>query len=146
MSKRKPANVPASVQARLLGISKERSEDFTLTLVRYAAERFLFRLSRSRYAREFILKGAMLLSAQAGSAYRSTRDLDFLQQGDSSLESVRAALAEVAAVDGGDDGLTFVSESLEVEEIRLQQEYGGWRASLQARLDTARFPLQIDIA
>ena len=37
----------ASVRARLLKISKERHEDFTLMLMNYAAERFLYRLSRS---------------------------------------------------------------------------------------------------
>lgn len=33
-----PVNVGASVRARLLEVSKERREDFTLTLMNYAAE------------------------------------------------------------------------------------------------------------
>lgn len=40
-------NVAASVRARLLALSKSRGEDFTLTLVNYGIERFLYRLSRS---------------------------------------------------------------------------------------------------
>jgi hypothetical protein len=44
-----PVNVSASVRARLLKVAKakERREDFTLTLMNYAAERFLYRLSLS---------------------------------------------------------------------------------------------------
>ena len=60
MSKRKPTNVAGSVRQRLLNLSKEKGEDFTLTLVRYAAERFLYRLSASAHAEYFILKGALL--------------------------------------------------------------------------------------
>lgn len=54
MTKRQPTNMAASVKARLLAISKARGEDFTLTLVRYAAERFLYRLSQSEHASSFI--------------------------------------------------------------------------------------------
>lgn len=43
-----PVNVSASVRARLLKLAKERRDDFTLTLVNCAAERFLYRLSRSK--------------------------------------------------------------------------------------------------
>jgi hypothetical protein len=49
MTRKTPVNVAASVRARLLKVSKERREDFTLTLMNYAAERFLYRLSRSTY-------------------------------------------------------------------------------------------------
>jgi hypothetical protein len=44
-----PVNVAASVRARLLKVAKERREDFTLTLMNYAAERFLYRLSKSKH-------------------------------------------------------------------------------------------------
>jgi hypothetical protein len=44
-----------------------------------------------------------------------------------------------------DDGLRFDVETIGVEEIREQQEYGGFRLAMSAYLDTARIPLQIDI-
>ena len=47
MTRKTPVNVAASVRARLLKVSKERREDFTLTLMNYAAERFLYRLAQS---------------------------------------------------------------------------------------------------
>ena len=48
MKRKPPVNVAASVRARLLKVSKERGEDFTLTLMNYAAERFLSALTRNR--------------------------------------------------------------------------------------------------
>ena len=46
MTREAPVNVAASVRARLLKVSKDRQEDFTLTLMNYGAERFLYRLAR----------------------------------------------------------------------------------------------------
>ena len=50
MTRKAPVNVAASVRARLLKVSKERQEDFTLTLMNYAAERFLYRLGHQGIA------------------------------------------------------------------------------------------------
>lgn len=45
----KPTNMAASVRARLLNLSKVSGEDFTYVLTRYALERLLARLERSKY-------------------------------------------------------------------------------------------------
>jgi hypothetical protein len=47
-------------------------------LSRYAAERLLHRLSRSRHAERFVLKGAMMLIVWLGDIIRPTRDVDLL--------------------------------------------------------------------
>lgn len=51
-------NVPASVRQRLYNRAKERGDDFNLIIPRYAVERLLYRLNKSQYANEFVLKGA----------------------------------------------------------------------------------------
>jgi len=71
-------NLPASVRQRLLNLSKERKEPFDLVLVHYAIERLLYRLSRSRHAERFLLKGAMLFAVWSKGTHRPTRDVDFL--------------------------------------------------------------------
>ena len=142
----KAKNVPASVRARLLALSKERGEDFTLTLVRYAAERLLCRLAKSRHADSFILKGALLLALQTNRPYRPTRDVDFLVLGDASAASLRQALTDIAQTPTDEDGLVFDVNSLAINEIREGQEYGGWRASMRVLLERAQIPLQIDVA
>lgn len=60
MTKDKPSNVAASVRHRLLNIIRETGDDATLVWTRNATERLLYRLSISKYAEDFILKGAML--------------------------------------------------------------------------------------
>ena len=52
----------ASVRARLLNLAKAEGSDFNQVLVRYALERFLYRLSQSAHADRFVLKGALLFT------------------------------------------------------------------------------------
>jgi hypothetical protein len=56
MTRKTPVNVSGSVRARLSNLAKARREDFTLTLMNYAAERVLYRLSRSKHRGHFALK------------------------------------------------------------------------------------------
>ncbi len=145
MTRKAPVNVAASVRARLLKVSKERREDFTLTLVNYASERFLYRLSKSKYRDQFILKGAMLFAARIGEPYRPTRDLDLLGMGEATEAAIDTAVRDIIATDVGDDGLVFDVDTLRVHVIREDDRYGGMRASLQGYLAGARIPVQIDI-
>jgi len=48
--KDRPANLPASVLARLRNIAREKETDYQLILRRYAIERLLHLLSVSSYA------------------------------------------------------------------------------------------------
>ena len=50
-----PANVPASVAARLRNMARVRGDDFHLVLTRYALERLLYRLRRSRHREDFVI-------------------------------------------------------------------------------------------
>lgn len=79
MSAARTKNVAASVRQRLLNLSKASGEPFDLVLVRYALERFLFRLSISPFADQFVLKGALLYVVWGNDSYRPTRDGDRLR-------------------------------------------------------------------
>jgi hypothetical protein len=145
MKRKTPVNVGASVRARLLRVSKERREDFTLTLMNYAAERFLYRLSRSRLRKQFVLKGAMLFAVRIGERYRPTRDLDLLGLGEATEAAIHAAVREIATTKVDDDGLVFDVDTVEVRAIREDNRYGGIRAIMQAHLAQARIHVQIDV-
>ena len=140
-----PVNIAASVRARLLKVSKERHEDFTLTLMNYAAERFLYRLSRSNRRDQFVLKGAMLFAVRIGVPYRPTRDLDLLGTVDPTEAAVEAAVRDIAGTQAEDDGVSFDLGTLKVQAIREDDRYGGIRATMQAHLTEARIHVQIDI-
>lgn len=144
MTKR-PKDIGASVRARLLRLAHERGEDFQLVLTRYANERLLYRLASSRHASRFVLKGAALFTLWTGKAHRATRDLDLLGFGDPTEAHFRSVFADVLADGAGHDGVVFDAASLEVGPIREEQEYGGVRVVVVARIAAAKVRLQVDI-
>ena len=58
MSHAEVKNIAHSVNVRLKNLAVQKQISFDYILLRYALERFLFRLSVSRHANRFILKGA----------------------------------------------------------------------------------------
>jgi predicted nucleotidyltransferase component of viral defense system len=140
-----PKNIVASVQARLVEQSRELGVEHQLTLARFGGERLLYRLSKSEFADRFILKGAALLLMWLTEPIRPTKDVDLLGFGDTSAEALKRVFVELCAVKSPDDGLTFLPESVQVEAIREDQEYGGMRVKLMAMLGNVRIPLQVDV-
>lgn len=64
IKKHKPiTNIAASIKARLYAIAKQNNVQFNFVTRQYAQERFLFRLSKSKYSSFFILKGSLLFLA-----------------------------------------------------------------------------------
>jgi len=145
MSKRGTENLAASVRQRLLNISRQQQEDFNLLLSRYAIERLLYRLTRSPFAEQFILKGAALFAVWTGKHHRPTYDLDLLGYGDGSRATLTTIFGSICQVDVEADGLTFYPDSVRVQEIREGQVYSGQHVDMIAKLDTARIPVRIDI-
>jgi predicted nucleotidyltransferase component of viral defense system len=137
-------DLAASVRARLLNIAKAEQTDFNAVLVRYALERFLYRLSESAHADHFVLKGAMLFNLWYAMPHRPTRDIDLLGFGASDLESIAQAFREIVSV-AADDGMVFDAASINVEEIRKSAGYAGARVLVSAELARARCKTQIDI-
>jgi len=138
-------NLPASVKSRLLALAHARGEDFQHTLIRFAIERWLYRLSVSRHADQFVLKGAILFATWDDAPYRPTLDLDLLGYGDNSPPSVAEGFREIAREAVPDDGLVFDPDSVRGEEIREEGVYEGVRIRLIANLGKAVIPIQIDV-
>ncbi len=134
-----------SVQTRLVGHAKALGVDPNLVLARYATERFLYRLSKSRHVDRFILKGALLILAWLGETIRPTRDADLLGFGDLSDDALAATFREIVSMEVEDDGLTFDPSSIRVAAIRPEDDYGGQRVTLLGRLGPARLSVQVDI-
>jgi len=145
MTKVRGGDVGASVRGRLQRLSRERREDFQLLLTRYANERLLFRLATSRHGHGFVLKGAALFTLWTGRPHRVTRDIDLLGFGEATESHIRAVFTEALSLEVEDDGVTFDLETLAVGPIREEQEYGGVRVELVARITTARVRLQVDV-
>ena len=100
-------NIARSIHQRLINLSKTRGEDPNLVLIRYAIERFLYRISCSAQSDKFILKGAMLFATWTGRQHRPTKDLDLLGFGNASAEQLRKIFVEICKTKVEPDGLEF---------------------------------------
>ena len=110
----------------------------------YVLECFLARLAETRFARQFVLKGGVLLAAFG--ERRPTRDIDLQAQDfDSEPATVLAAITEIAA-GPLDDGAIFDISNATTELIREEDHYPGVRVSIAAQLATARPRLHVDVS
>lgn len=124
--------------------SKGNSTQAQIIIRNYMMERFLERLSLSKYRENFILKGGVLVSAMVGLDARSTLDIDTTLRGlPLTVEDVSAILSEVVSIPL-DDEVTF--QVIRITEIMDEAEYPGIRAILETCLDTMRTPLKLDIS
>lgn len=80
-------------------------------------ERLLFRLSVSRHASRFVLKGALLFARWCDTPHRPTKDADLLGFGPDDAETLRQTFAEVCAIDA-DDGVRYDTENKRIASIR----------------------------
>ncbi|MDX8386565.1 MAG: nucleotidyl transferase AbiEii/AbiGii toxin family protein [Gallionella sp.] len=141
----KPKNLAVSVRQRLLNLSKRDGETFDLVLTRYALERLLYRLGKSKYQDQFLLKGAMLFAVWGEKSHRPTRDVDLLGFGTSDIHHVEKIFQGICQESVEEDGLLFLTDTVHAIEIREDQEYQGVRVLFKARLANAVIHIQIDI-
>jgi len=147
MSNRTPSNFSASAYAKLKNIAGTHGWNFMHLLIRYATERFLYRLSVSPYAEQFVLKGGNLFVIwQNGQNYRPTIDSDLLCFGNAGEQHLQTIFMEMCRSTACvNDGMSFDADSIEISVIREDTEYGGTRLVFNAYLGQARIRLQFDI-
>lgn len=125
-------------------LSKMKSADAQILMRNYMIERFLERISLSKYRDKFILKGGMLVAAMVGLDARSTMDLDATVKGINVNVNDVADLIEGIVSVPIDDGVTFRVNK--VSEIMDGAEYPGIRVSMTTVFDGVVTPLKIDIS
>ena len=145
MSQKNIKNVAASVKQRLLNKAKEASQPFNEILQYYSLERFLYRLSTSKYQNKFVLKGALLFTVWRQSTVRSTVDIDLLGKISNDPAAIIKVFQEICNVNVEDDGMRFKSSSVTAEQIALDADYQGVRVQLYGYISTARIRVQVDI-
>lgn len=124
-------------------MSRENNINAQILLRNYMLERLLERISLSDFGDKFILKGGMLIAALVGIDMRSTVDMDAtIKSYPVTKESIEDAFDNILSVPI-DDGVSM--EFKGIEDIRTEDEYNGFRVSLEARMENARIPLKVDI-
>lgn len=87
----------------------------------------------------------MLLTSWFTDLHRATRDLDLLGFGDPSPEAMVAAFQEILAIDV-EDGVEFDANTVRVDQIREELEYGGLRLRTTASISGAHIAVTVDVA
>ncbi|MCF6268777.1 MAG: nucleotidyl transferase AbiEii/AbiGii toxin family protein [Melioribacteraceae bacterium] len=137
--------IAASIKERLKNISKQSGREYYNLLRLYVQERFLYRLSKSIFANNFILKGALLFVAHNISSLRPTRDIDFLGASISNnIIEIEKSIKEILKLKFN-DGLQFDLNEIKSEEIVKEGNYHGVRIKCFAYLENSKVRIQIDI-
>jgi hypothetical protein len=103
-------------------------------LTRHVLESFLDRLTHTRHADNFILKGGILLAAYG--VRRPTKDADANAVNvDVTANHLAKVVRDIAAVPV-DDGVVFDLDTISVQDIREQAEYPGLRVRVPASIGT----------
>lgn len=125
-------------------LSKEVGIEAHVLIRKYMMERFLERVSSSKYNGSFILKGGMLVAAFVGVEARATMDIDTTIKGiPVTIIDMERTITEISNIDL-DDNVKFRIKK--ISEIMDEAEYSGIRFSMDAVLDGAVIPLKIDIS
>ena len=133
-----------SLQARIKNLSSQKGVPSNVILQDYFFDAFLKRIAKSQYAENFVFKGGFLLSTTLGIDFRSTMDMDFLlTKLAMNKENIKKIFKEIAEIDV-DDNITF--KFVDINDIRQEDEYGGFNVSLLGRLENVKVVVSIDIA
>lgn len=131
------------LKARVKNLAIAKGIPAQTTLQCYALERFLLRLSRTRYRDMFVLKGGLLIASWVGLAVRTTMDMDGSIQGmPINEENVKRFISEIVAVQV-DDG--FALEMKGLQELQIREGDVGIRVSMIAKADPLAIPFTIDL-
>lgn len=134
----------AQIRGRIKNLAKENHADPRVLMRLYMMERFLERVSISKYRSNIIVKGGVLITSLLGVSLRSTMDIDTtIQNYDLSLENTKRMLEEISQIELY-DRVVFRFKS--AAQIMSNMEYPGIRFTLDARLGKMITPLKIDVS
>lgn len=106
-------------------------------------ERILERISISNYRGQIILKGGLLLTSIIGNDERTTKDMDATLKGiPLTKNDVEKVFNEILHIDI-DDGVSF--QIISIKDIRLEDEYGGFRLNILSKLDNNKTYITVEL-
>ena len=129
---------------KLKNIAKRKNIDFNVVLKYYVFDRFIVRLSKSPYKDNFIIKGGFLLSTMFGVEHRSTMDIDYaITKTNFTEENILKMIKSIININEKDN-IKFSIKDIEL--IREEDKYGGYRVHLIFEFENIKEFLKIDIA
>ncbi len=133
----------AFVLAKLKNKSKAAGKPLQLYLQLFCQEEFLRKVSLSKYVNNLVLKGGLFIYTLTNFESRATIDVDFLiRQLPNSVEDIEKIVAEILAVDTGNDFITLTSKSFEA--ISPQRKYTGVSFQIIGKIKNTKTPFNVD--
>ena len=134
---------PEQPKGKIRNVAKEKNLSSQEILQMYLFERVLDRLSKSKYAKNFILKGGFLIASMIGIDERTTMDIDTTVKGLSlDKETIEPIIKEILSIDVN-DGIEF--EYSKIEPIREDDDYNNFRVYFNAKYGKINNPMKMDI-
>lgn len=129
---------------KVRNVSHGDNQTAQMLIRNFIMERFLERVSLSRYRNNFILKGGMLVASLVGIDTRATMDIDStLRALPLNEEDAVRIVNEIIRIHV-EDGISF--EVVKAAEIMADFEHPGVRLVLEARLDRLKQRIKIDLS
>lgn len=133
-----------AVKDKLKNVSREKNVDFNSVMRFYMYDRFVERLSKSKYKDNFILKGGFYLSKLFGLDNRSTMDIDTaIRKAEFTEENIIKMINEIINIYVGDNVKFKIEKN---EPIRDEDEYGELRITINFMLENIKDKFHIDLA
>lgn len=135
---------PAQIKGKIKNIARQSHADARILMRIYMMERFLERVANSKYSKNFIIKGGILVTSMIGVSLRSTMDIDTtVRNFNLTTEDTLNIIKEICEIDL-DDRISF--EVKNIENIMDEMEYSGIRISMNALIENMVTPIKIDIS
>ena len=139
------ADIGASILAKLKNKSKASGMPYQQCLQLFFQEEFLRRLSKSKYAENFILKGGLFIYTLTNFESRATVDVDFLmRQMSNELEHMDTVIEEIIATPTGNNDVVILLAK-QTEQISPQRKYPGVSTQIIGRIKNVRVPFAVDV-
>ena len=136
-------NSSDSLKAKLKNIARETNISCEALRNMVMFEILLMRISKTKYNKNFILKGGFLIAAIFDINLRSTVDIDTTIKGmQLNKESLKDMIEDIINI-SIEDNCSF--EIANIEEIRLEDEYSGYNVMLKVKMDKIWDYISIDV-
>ena len=120
-----------SIKGKIRSLAEEKNLKSQEVLQIYFFERFIERLSKSKYKNSFVIKGGFLISSLISIENRTTMDMDLIVK-DIALkeEKIKEIVEEIININS---------------YIREEDEYENFRISLIANVGKTKNPMKLDL-
>lgn len=134
----------AQIKGKINSLAKQKGCDPIALLRIYMMERFLERLSISKYKDYFVIKGGIIVTSMVGVSMRSTMDIDTtIKNFNLDKETVQQIINEISNIELDDEVKFNIKD---VTEIMDNMEYHGIRVNMIASIEKMDIPLKIDLS